>query len=172
MPMTKRAITSSLTLSKNKEDISLENLITDKDGKLTKDGNKIKLKLDKGYYIFHEIDAPRGYEIINEDTLVTISYKANSIFIANKKKGENPKPEDPKPEEPKPENPPAPSKPDEPSTPLKPDEPIKPDAHGKGETNKGSNPQTGDNENLIFIITLTGFMTGLLIKSKKRDINK
>lgn len=158
---------NKIEIAKNKDDILLENLITDKDGKLTKDGNKIKLKLDKGYYIFHEIDAPKGYEIINEDTLVTISYKANSIFITNKKKGEEPKPE-----EPKPENPPAPSKPDEPSTPLKPDEPIKPDTHGKGEANKGSNPQTGDNENLIFIITLTGFMTGLLIKSKKRDINK
>lgn len=158
---------NKIEIAKNKEDISLENLITDKDGKLTKDGNKIKLKLDKGYYIFHEIDTPRGYEIINEDTLVTISYKANSIFIANKKKGENPKPEDPKPEEPKPENPPAPSKPDEPSTPLKPDKPIKPDTHGKGEINKANNPKTGDNENLIFIITLTGFMTGLLIKAKK-----
>lgn len=74
----------------NKEGIALENLITNNEGKLTKDNTVVALNLDKGYYIFSETKAPEGYEIINKDTPVTIGYKETKVIIKNKNKNTNP----------------------------------------------------------------------------------
>lgn len=72
-------------VAKNKDGVALENLITDENGKLTKDGNIIPLTIDKGYYIVTEISSPEGYEIIKKDTKLTVGYKATTLAIANKK---------------------------------------------------------------------------------------
>lgn len=72
-------------VAKNKDGVALENLITDENGKLTKDGNIVKFTIDKGYYIVTEISSPEGYEIIKKDTKLTVGYKATTLTIANKK---------------------------------------------------------------------------------------
>lgn len=73
-------------IAKNKDGVLLENLITNEDGKLTKDGNIIPISVAKGYYVFSEISSPKGYEIIKQDTQVTVGYKATKVVITNKKK--------------------------------------------------------------------------------------
>lgn len=73
-------------IANNRDGLALENLITDDKGKLTKDEKPVPLTLDKGYYLFYEIEAPENYEIIKRDKIVTVGYKANSVAIANKKK--------------------------------------------------------------------------------------
>lgn len=75
-----------IEIAKNGDNTELQELITNEDGKLTKDGKIIPLTLDNGYYIFSEISAPENYEIIKNDTHVTVGYKATSVVVVNKKK--------------------------------------------------------------------------------------
>lgn len=72
-------------IAKNRENVELKDLITDDQGKLTKNGKSVPLTLDKGYYIVREISSPEGYEIIKKDTKLTVGYKATTLAIANKK---------------------------------------------------------------------------------------
>lgn len=72
-------------IAKNKDGVELKDLITNGDGKLTKDGQLVKLNLDTGYYQFEETSAPEGYEIVNKITNVTVGYKAVKLFVVNKK---------------------------------------------------------------------------------------
>lgn len=72
-------------IASNKEGVELKDLITNKDGKLTKDDKVIKLSLDTGYYQFEETNAPEGYKVVDKNTNVTVGYKALKVLVTNKK---------------------------------------------------------------------------------------
>ncbi|OFK23985.1 Spy0128 family protein [Olsenella sp. HMSC062G07] len=82
-------------MATDRDGTALEGLVTNQDGKLTKEGKALSLNLNKGYYLVSETAAPEGYDILKQDSLVAVGYKAQSILVANKKK--TPPATDPKP---------------------------------------------------------------------------
>lgn len=115
-------------IAQNKDGVLLENLVTNTDGKLTKNNEVVKLTLSKGYYVFSEVASPDGYTIVQKDTPVTIGYKSSTVTIANKKdETETPK-EPTEPTDPtEPVEPEEPTSPTEPVEPKEPSEPIEPE---------------------------------------------
>lgn len=84
-------------VAKNRNGETLDNLVTDEAGKLTKNGKKIPLTLNTGYYLFTELAAPKDYEIIKKDTVFAVGYKARTLLIPNKSTKAPPASDDPKP---------------------------------------------------------------------------
>lgn len=80
-------------IAQNKNGVTLDHLITDEDGKLTKGGEPIALNLKRGAYVFEEIAAPDGYEIIEKETTVTVGLLDNEVVISNSLKDVEPDPE-------------------------------------------------------------------------------
>lgn len=84
----------SRQIAENKEHVRLENLITDNAGKLCLNDSRkteIKLWLKRGRYIFEEVSAPDGWQIIEKERAVTVGLLNNRVVIANRKEkdGEN-----------------------------------------------------------------------------------
>lgn len=80
-------------IAQNKSGMTLDHLITDEDGRLTKGGEPIALNLKRGAYVFEEIAAPDGYEIIEKETTVTVGLLDNEVVISNSLKDVEPDPE-------------------------------------------------------------------------------
>lgn len=76
----------SKTIAINKDGISMENLITNPDGRLCLKGTNtvINLRLKRGNYIFEEVSAPEHYDIINKETRVVVGLLENKVVIANR----------------------------------------------------------------------------------------
>lgn len=72
-------------IAKNADNLILEDLVTNKDGKLTKDGEVVTLSLNNGYYQFEETEAPEGYIIKEANTDVTVGYLAVNLLVPNTK---------------------------------------------------------------------------------------
>lgn len=146
-----------LGIAKTEDGIMLEDLVTDSNGKLSKNGNAIALKLKNAYYICSEISAPDGYEIVNADTPFTIGYKAVELKIENKKSGND--------------NPENPENPDNPENPEKPDNPV---PNTKAPI-MNKVPQTGDAGIGIWIaIMVLAVIIVILVvyRNKKQSKNK
>ena len=74
----------------NKNNESLENLVTNDLGKLCKeeaDGSlkEIVLNLKRGYYVINELSAPEGYKIVKNDHFITVGFKNDETIIINEK---------------------------------------------------------------------------------------
>lgn len=176
-------------IAKNRDGISLEKLVTDRNGKLTKDKKEVPLTLAKGYYIITEVSAPEGYKIIKKDTNIAVSYKTVEVIIANTKLADlDPKPDPQPPVEPEPQppvepEPQPPVEPDpqppvepEPQPPVDPEPqpPVDPELKPPVELNVDNTssssqeilnnkaPQSGDNANAVFPIVMA-VISGLAV---------
>lgn len=74
-------------LATNKDNQTLENLVSNEEGKLCLVGadgtlSPVSLSLKRGYYLVSEIEAPKGYEK-GGDVFFTVGYKADSIVFKN-----------------------------------------------------------------------------------------
>ena len=72
----------------NKDDIALENLVTNDQGKLCivnddQTLSEVSLTLKRGYYVLSEVQAPEGYEKA-KDYFFTVGFKVDPIVITNK----------------------------------------------------------------------------------------
>ena len=108
----------SRQIAENKEHVRMENLITDDAGKLCMNDDKktkIKLWLKRGSYIFEEVTAPEGWQIVEKERSVTVGLLDNQVIIANRKaedSGNGGQPEQPEvPQNPYPQNPQQPQNP-------------------------------------------------------------
>lgn len=137
----------------NKDNIKLENVLTNDKGKLSVKGEngslkELELNLKRGYYLIREISAPEGYTKDEQDRFLTVGLKTQPvIFVNNKKTEDEPDPTEPtQPTEPsKPTEPTEPTQPTKPTELTQPTESAKPTEPGKkGSTTMRRLPGTGE----------------------------
>lgn len=166
-------------IAQNKNGVKLENLITNKDGKLCLPGTTtpIDLQLLRGNYIMAETEAPSGYQLPKTpDTLISVQVAKKAHVITNHpvqtppnpkpKPNPNPKPADPTPE-PKPD--PKPADPTPPDSPQIQPAPDTPEEKNNSTAKLNKLPRTGAGTSSLILFSGVLLLAGVGCIARKRS---